>query len=316
MSQIGRIFFGFILDAMLWNTTIFTFFISPPACAEARCPGDVSPIRFRPLTLGQIAVPVMLNQSGPYEFMVDTGTQFSVIDPALAAGLHLQPQGTIGVLSFSRWADQPWLMLDQIQVGPYAVQNIAVVIASLQQIQSRDPKVRGILSANFLAHFDLLIDNERRFLCFDQSTQMQGQMRGDRVPVIDESDSAGAMALPPLVRISTQLCGNASPVRIMRLDSGAGVAVLYDNHLARRSTVSGNNLLRGHVIGGASQFLTELPLQDLRIGKHLLSQIPFMSPSGEASSNAPKGEDGLLPTSLFDRVFISFAGRFVVFNPR
>ena len=35
--------------------------------------------------------------SGPYEFMVDTGSEFTIIDPALAAELQLQSKGSIGM---------------------------------------------------------------------------------------------------------------------------------------------------------------------------------------------------------------------------
>jgi hypothetical protein len=39
--------------------------------------------------------PVGINQRGPFDFMVDTGSQVTVIDPSLAAQLELKPQGEV-----------------------------------------------------------------------------------------------------------------------------------------------------------------------------------------------------------------------------
>ncbi len=43
--------------------------------------------------------PVAINQRGPFDLMVDTGSQATVIDPSLAAQLDLKPQGRVGLVS-------------------------------------------------------------------------------------------------------------------------------------------------------------------------------------------------------------------------
>jgi hypothetical protein len=176
--------------------------------------------------------------------------------------------------------------------------------------------VRGILGENFLAHFDLLIDHERKMLCFDESRQLQQQVQGERVPVMDQSDHQGPIPLPQLIRISVSLYGSGLRNRVLRLDSGAGVAILYDNREAAKPQELRARAARGHVVGEGAQSFVALPPQDVRIGKHLLSQVAFMAPLSARLNSAPAGEDGLLPTGLFDRVFISFADHYVVLNPR
>jgi len=42
-------------------------------------------------------VAVSVNHSVPYDFLLDTGTQFSMVDPALATELHLKAEGSIPV---------------------------------------------------------------------------------------------------------------------------------------------------------------------------------------------------------------------------
>jgi hypothetical protein len=54
----------------------------------------------------------------------------------------------------------------------------------------------------------------------------------------------------------------------------------------------------------------------MRIGTRTLSHISFVTPVS-VEKNAPRqDEDGVLPTVLFQRVYISFVDRYVVFDPR
>ena len=60
-------------------------------------PWDVETIRYHSLAHSQIGVPVTINGTGPYEFLVDTGSQITIVEPSLAAELELKPQGDIDV---------------------------------------------------------------------------------------------------------------------------------------------------------------------------------------------------------------------------
>jgi len=75
--------FKWIVSFVLATTII------PALSAETQCPGNVASLRFRLVNRYQIIVAVSINHSGPYNFLLDTGTQITTIDPALAAELHL-----------------------------------------------------------------------------------------------------------------------------------------------------------------------------------------------------------------------------------
>ena len=59
-------------------------FIAISTQAETRCPGNIVTIRPRLVANALLVIPVKINQSGPFDFMVDTGSQLNLIDPALA----------------------------------------------------------------------------------------------------------------------------------------------------------------------------------------------------------------------------------------
>ncbi len=65
--------------------------------AEPRCPGNVASSTLRRIQDDLIVVRVLINRTGPYDFLVDTGSQITTIDPVLASDLHLRIEGTTGV---------------------------------------------------------------------------------------------------------------------------------------------------------------------------------------------------------------------------
>ena len=155
---------------------------------EARCPADVATIRYHSLGNSQMGVSVTINRSGPYEFLVDTGSQITIIEPSLASALGLEPLGAADVVSVARGTQVDLARLDQIQTGSHEVQQLIVAVQSLAQIQVEDPKVRGILGVNFLFHFDLLIDHAHHILCLDETKQMQQGLAGERIPLVVKPD--------------------------------------------------------------------------------------------------------------------------------
>src|SRR5262249_6171600 len=69
----------------------------PALYAETHCPGNVASIRPRFVERSIAIVPVMLNRSGPYDFVLDTAQQMTTIDPRLATELQLNLQGSAEV---------------------------------------------------------------------------------------------------------------------------------------------------------------------------------------------------------------------------
>ena len=62
----------------------------PTLLAETHCPGSVASITPRFVERALIVIPVRINQEGPFDFVVDTGSQVTMIDPALASELQLR----------------------------------------------------------------------------------------------------------------------------------------------------------------------------------------------------------------------------------
>ena len=73
--------------------------ILPVVEAEPRCPGNTASVTPRLVRPALIVIPVRINQAGPFDFRVDTGSQVTVIDPSLASELNLKAPGRVGLIS-------------------------------------------------------------------------------------------------------------------------------------------------------------------------------------------------------------------------
>jgi Aspartyl protease len=62
----------------------------PALYAVPRCPGNVVSLTLRLVQSSLIIVPVEINHSGPYDFLVDTGAQITTVDSSLAVNLGLK----------------------------------------------------------------------------------------------------------------------------------------------------------------------------------------------------------------------------------
>jgi len=292
------------------------FLTAPLTSGEGRCPGAVETIRYHSLKHSQIGVSVTIDGSGPYEFLVDTGSELTIIEPSLAAELQLKPQGEIEVSAAGSHSKAELVIPDLIESGPFAVRQPLVVVESLAQIQAFEPKVRGILGGSFLGQFDLLIDYAHKLFCLDEKKQMQHDLQGQHVPVIQQSDNIQDLPFPHHLLIPVRIAGEDSRDVLLILDSGANVPLLFAVNLNAPAWLLRDRSRMANVAGRGSQTsMMALPTKEVRIGSNVKREVSFLFPVSERSVIGA-GEDGLLPTALDKRVFISYADHFVIFDPR
>lgn len=291
-------------------------FTSISSHAESRCPGDIAGLRPRVVAGALLVIPVKVNQAGPFDFMVDTGTQVTVVDPLLASELHLKPQGTVGLLTVASYVQASLTVLDTLEAASHVVEKPAVVVQDLGQIQAADPRIRGVLGENFLAHFDLLIDYPHKLLCLDETGVMRESVRGERISLVAPEHPETEVPFTDRLVISVHLSGTGTRQILLKLDSGSDGLVLYAGGDETKRGILKQATLQGGGVSKAQRAFAVLPPQDMRIGNHILRNISFVTPVSVAKNVPQRDEDGLLPTVLFQRVFISGRDHYVVFNPK
>jgi len=305
------------MSAFKWFASfVLAATIVPALPAEPHCPGNVASVPFRLVNRYQMIVAVSVNHSGPYNFLLDTGAQMTMVDPALAAELHLNTQGSAGVAGVGFLASAPFAQLDLLEVGSHAVANQKVLVFDFQNSHSVDLHFfRGVLGEDFLGEFDMLIDNAHKLLCLDDSSAMAADVKGPHIALVTPAWTTNGM--PPLksLIIAARLSDGTRPVRL-KLDSGTNVSFLF--YTARYMPLE--LLQRTSLLGGgfdrAQRPVSTMPLQDLQIGSLEFPKVSFFTyaDSSEGLSRT-SAYDGLLTLGIFRRVFICHAHHFAVFEP-
>lgn len=106
--------------------------------------------------IGRILVPVMLNGSGPFLFVVDTGASHSTISPRAAAALGLAPapDSLVTVNGITGTDQLPAVPIERLQAGDLVMENTHLPVVSAPMLAGSD----GILGAAGLTSERILVD--------------------------------------------------------------------------------------------------------------------------------------------------------------
>ena len=151
-----------LLPAVAWAS------VQPPAPALRHAPGLLSSSPTRVNDAGQIVVPVMIDGHGPYQFLVDTGANGSMISPRLVRALGLVPgQGVVErVEGVTGTQPLPWVLIQRLQVGRIVKTDVRMPICP-SPILSR---IDGILGMAGFGAVRIAIDFRHHRVSIDRSS--------------------------------------------------------------------------------------------------------------------------------------------------
>ena len=141
-------------------------------------------------------VGVSINHSGPYDFLLDTGTQMTVVDLTLAADLHLRSSGNANVAGVSFQGPALYAKLDRFEVGDHVATNQAVLVYNMKNVQAAGFALRGLLGEDFLSRYDVLIDKAHNVLCIDDTGAMVERMNDRHISQLPSKAGASFLVAP------------------------------------------------------------------------------------------------------------------------
>ncbi len=282
---------------------------------EKRCPGNVPSVPLRQIQGSLIVVSLAVNGAGPFDFMVDSGAQITTVDEQLAAQLGLKSSGTTGVSGVASFGRKAFTRLGLVAIGGHRVEDVLAVIDNLASLQAADGKIRGILGEDFLTHFDLFIDNDHRMLCLDDGGAMAAAMKGSRLPLVQPYGPGHDLPFTRPMVVEARFEGDRDAV-LFRLDSGSNAPSIYGQHGQARKGAPANAQILKRVVDGVEQDFAVLQPQDLAMGNERIRQVRFVQPMNSVGLPPQPREDGVLPTALFQRVFVSYRSQFAILEPR
>jgi len=257
-------------------------------------------------------VAAYVNHSGPYNFLLDTGTQITMVDPSLAAELHLNTQGSAVVAGVGFDAAASFAQLDLLEVGSHAVFKQKILVLDIKNPYSVDLHFRGVLGEDFLSEFDVLIDNAHNLFCLDDSAAMRAEVKGPHIALLPVAETTSDSSSFRSLIISARLSDEERYVRL-KLDSGTNVAFLFNTS---KYVVPGSKRSAGDALNGVPRSYLTLPPQDLKIGSLKVPKVSFSTTfAGSQKDSRRSAYDGLMTLGLFRRVLICHADHFAVFEP-
>jgi predicted aspartyl protease len=116
-----------------------------------------------------IVVPVRINDTGPYSFIVDTGATVTCVDQPLIEELKLpSPAGVIGYgATVGQSGSVGVHRIDTLQVGEVTASEVIVCALDLSGMKSVGLEAQGLLGLNFLRSFIVTFDFTRNVMTFE-----------------------------------------------------------------------------------------------------------------------------------------------------
>lgn len=256
----------------------------------------------------RMTVEVRINGRGPYQFLVDSGADTSVVGVRIARDLMLprgQPANLHGMTSSSR-VDR--VKIDQLTLGQSTIRDLEV-----PALQERDLGGEGMIGIDALVQQRLMMDFEKRVIKVEDARTPAKWLDGEIV--VTARRRRGQLIL-------TQVRAAGLPIEAV-IDTGSEITI-------------GNLALRGRLIRGNRDKFTTLPVigvtgvminvqialvGELRLGSVTLRDVPiaFADVPPFKMFGLSKEPALLLGTDLmekFRRVSLDFRARKVRFQLR
>lgn len=284
------------------RTRLFSKFLT---CAALFCLGGIgfaAPVNFTLRRGHLIVIPVTINGIGPHDFLLDTGASTTLVTPEFARQLRLRPIDRIELVTVAGSQVLVRSKLESVNVGGQTAANVEVLISELREVRAAEPKIRGVLGQNFLAQFNYLIDYRAQRLEFEASTELETRWCGERFPL--EKQAGQWMAT---------ISVNKQRWRFVP-DSGVATLLLFARgELALDWAPNPAEALLALTDSG-NRAVQQRRARSLQLGPEKFTDLPVVVLTAEQAGEG-RIENGLLPTSLFQRIYFNHRRGYLILNP-
>jgi predicted aspartyl protease len=255
-------------------------------------------------------VQVLVNGTGPYDFILDTGANITLIKRQLLRKLNIPDDGPVTIVTASGESHQQRATVSSIAIAGLSVEHLEVNELDGAPAGSLAGRVQGILGENFLKDFDILIDNEQQTLILDRTSNLADTLVGEHL----ELSRFGSFNLKPTsnrIVVKLKVRSFLQKPLFFLVDSGSNIAMLYpERGLAWR--VSENS--QPAALRDLSKTRDcRVQMATLELGRGSIPHVRLVSCEGMTRDKIDI--DGLLPTGVFHQLFISHRGAYIIANP-
>lgn len=289
---------------LAWAGSLSAQEAAPPAISEQV---DAETLAWLNDATQRMTVPVSIDGRGPYRFIVDTGSERTVISSELARDLGLAPGRTALVHSMTEVSHIPTVVIPEMEVGARRTTDIhAPALPRLNLgaagMLGSDSLQRQQVEFDFIRREMTVSTARRRMQSWPEGTivitarnrlgrlvLVDASVDGQRVHAIVDTGAEYTIANDAL-RMQLQRRGRLDDVRTVELVSVTGGQFTAEYTIARRLRIGGIDIERLPIAFAAVHIFRQLDLED-----------------------RPAILLGMDALRLFDRVAVDFANRRVRF---
>jgi predicted aspartyl protease len=255
-----------------------------------------------PFTLtptGQILVHATVNGTGPHTFVLDTGSNRSVLSEALASRLGLAPVAMTETVTSAGSGTALVVRIQTMALGPHTASDVLAPVVPSARLHAIHPEAEGIIGQDVLIDAHYTLDYRRTritWLAADQDSGAGARLtlrRSEGRVIVEVPQSKDAEDLARLIP-----------------DSGASVLVLFGRDEPGPITATPLGAAVKAITLSGDSHMQMATVARLRVGSHTLWDVPAVivaSPGADAQA-----VHGLLPLSGFSSVTFNGPGHYMV----
>ena len=251
----------------------------------------------------RFTVPVRIDGQGPFDFMVDTGAEATVVTDRLRDRLGLEPAGSAVVVGLASRVPVELVAVDGLEFAARVFDGLQVPLLQAQHVGAD-----GILGLDTLQDLRVLIDFRTDTIAVDDAASLGGN-KGYEI-VIRARRKLGRL-------IITEATVDNVRTSVI-LDTGAQTSV-GNLALSRKLRARSRHEVRNQDVNGREFQGAVDVVGSLRIGDMQIDNLPVMFTDGPAFTQLglakrPAMILGMRDLRMFDRVAIDFAARQILFD--
>ena len=259
---------------------------------------------------GEEIVRVSINGTGPYDFILDTGTDITMVERKLLRKLSISGGQSVTLVTALGASQHQRATAESIAIAGLSVERIKINTLEGVELGAIKGRVQGILGENFLKCFDVLIDNEQQTLTLDRTSRLVDTLAGEHLQ-LSRFGNFNYAPTPDRIVVKLRMPLLFQKSLLFLVDSGTSTAMFYPppGSLALRAMRSSQQVNLNDVKSHNCQ----IQKTTLEIGSGTFRGIELAACEGITRNNMDT--DGVLPTRIFNKFFISYRAGYVIANP-
>jgi len=252
----------------------------------------------------RLTIPVLIDGAGPFDFMIDTGSQATAVTHEINASLSLNPLGTATLVGMASERSVNIVEVEKLQVGRHEVFDLVAPVLSRTHVGAD-----GIIGLDSLQDFRVLFDFREETIAVEEVSSKRLGRRGFEI-VVRAKQKLGQLLITDAI-----VEGVRATVII---DTGAQASLaniaLKDRIRARREEEITTTDVNGVSMVGELSIVRSLTIEGLS-----LTNVPLAfadAPAFEALGlkDTPVLSLGMQHLKMFDRVAIDFSNQRILFD--